>query len=438
MKTKLLLSFLCVVMVITSATSQSIYHIRYSLPAANDTTTYRALFVLYNDGSGIVRVKYTSPSNREVVLKQMDVQEQYFDMNKVNASNDKLFYQLSNTKIIMGSEKQNTTPLFCFKKNTTTGEYEPWGVASSLNDVDKSISTFSDVQFIESKDLKEDFVLEYFTRTDDFYKNLFTVRTRALLPFEKSTKLFLLSVANVNDPTIGASCLKDMNRTIETFTNLTQFLGIKLEAKTIAGTGYNKANVQKEINALAPSPNDIVVFYYSGHGFRKPKDSRRFPYIDLRAKPDNSYMVNSLNVEDIYTSIKKKGARLNLVISDCCNTEVDASNAIGTPIPAKKALAISWSQSNCQALFLNPKPLSMLVTAADVGQKAASNNDFGGFFSYFFKTSMETQCSFFKINPTWDNILKDAKKQTIYKAEHTYCAKPYVPENICEQFPVWK
>ncbi|MBK8686673.1 MAG: caspase family protein [Bacteroidetes bacterium] len=27
---------------------------------------------------------------------------------------------------------------------------------------------------------------------------------------------------------------------------------------------------------------DIVVFYYSGHGFRQPNDSRRFPFgLDL-------------------------------------------------------------------------------------------------------------------------------------------------------------
>jgi hypothetical protein len=280
--------------------------------------------------------------------------------------------------------------------------------------------------------------LEYFTTGDTFYKNLFETRTRDLSTVEKNTKIILLVVANINEPTIGPSCLKDRDRTIETFTKLADFLKIKLEYKAISGKEYNKQNVEKEIKNLSPRPNDIVVFYYSGHGFRKPKDNRRFPYIDLRPKPDNTYMVNSLNMEDIYDSIKKKGARLNLVLSDCCNTEVTASNGIGDPVPRKKGLLMNYNLENCRALFFNPKQISILATAADAGQKATSNNEFGGFFSFYFKASLENQLSFFKKNVTWQGLLEEAKKQTIRKAEHTYCARPIAPENICEQYPVWK
>jgi hypothetical protein len=294
------------------------------------------------------------------------------------------------------------------------------------------------VTFLDKKKLDKDLVLQYFTKQDIFYKNLFETQTRALSPFEKSTRMILLAVANVNEPEIGASCLKDMNRAVETFSKLADFMGIKFESRTVAGSNYNKATVEKQIASLTPALNDIVVFYYSGHGFRKPKDSRRFPYIDLREKPDNTYMENSMNIEDVYDAIRKKGARLNLVIGDCCNTEVSAKNAIGAPIPRKKGFSLEWNLENCRTLFLNPLPRSILVTAADRDQKASSNNEFGGFFSFFFKTSMENQLGFFKKNVSWENVLNDAKKSTITKAEHTYCDKPYIPENICEQYPIWK
>ena len=149
-------------------------------------------------------------------------------------------------------------------------------------------------------------------------------------------------------------------------------------------------------------------------------------------------MVNSVNVEDVYTAIRGKGARLNLVISDCCNTNVESSNAVGNAIPAKKGFSMTWNMDNCRALFLIPMPRSILMSAADRGQKAASNNDFGGFFSFFLKSSMEDQLGFFKTNVSWENILSDTKKNTINKAEHTYCDSPYIPANICEQYPIWK
>ncbi|MDB5199290.1 MAG: caspase family protein [Chitinophagaceae bacterium] len=421
-----------------AANAQSVSLLKYSLQKGNTSAAYAAFFVRNDDGTGIIRVKYTSPINAENVLVEMDVQEEFPDI-KEGKNDNKLFYRLTAPKFISGNGKENfEPPVLWFKRNPVNNEYEPLGITATSADTDTTIVPFSSITFLENKDLKKDLVLEYFTPQDIFFKNLFETGTRDLSTVEKNTKIILLVVANINEPEIGPSCLNDMNRTVETFTKLADFMKIKLDYKAISGKEYNKENVEKELRNLSPKPNDIVVFYYSGHGFRKPKDSRRFPYIDLRPKPDKTYMVNSLNIEDIFDSIKKKGARLNLVMSDCCNTEVTASNAIGTPIPRKKGLLMTYNLENCRALFLNPKPISVLATAADVGQKAASNNDFGGFFSYFFKASMENQLSFFKKNVTWESLLQDAKKQTIIKAEHTYCSKPYIPENICEQYPVWK
>ena len=414
-----------------TGSSQAIYQFKYNLQ--KDPTAYTAFFVRNDDGTGIIRVKYSSP---QAVLIEMDVQEEYTDMKEGQTTSDTLLYRLTNPKFISGSDKNFQPPFLWFKRNAANNEYEPWGVTATL--ADNGINPFSSVTFLANDSLKKDLVLEYFTTQDLFYKNLFETRTRDLSPVEKNTKLILLVVANINDTAIGPSCKKDMERTVETFTRLTDFMKIKLDYKTISGKDYNKENVEKELKNLSPGPNDIVVFYYSGHGFRKPKDNRRFPYIDLRPKPDGTYMVNSLNMEDIYESIKKKGARLNLVMSDCCNTEVTASNAIGTPVARKKGLLMTYNLENCRTLFLNPKPVSILATAADAGQKASSNNEFGGFFSFFFKASMENQLSFFKKNVSWESLLQDAKKQTIRKAEHTYCEKPYIPENICEQYPVWK
>ena len=144
-----------------------------------------------------------------------------------------------------------------------------------------------------------------------------------------------------------------------------------------------------------------------------------------------------MNVQDIFETIKKKGARLNLVLSDCCNYLPQSTNSTGDPISKSRGSGLEWVEDNCKTLFLNPDRQSVLATAADVGQFASSNNDFGGFFSYFFKTSMETHFSTLKTNVTWDQVLQEAAKQTDIKAHYTYCSKPYIPANICKQNPFY-
>lgn len=436
MNVKKFLTIIFAFLISIVANSQSLYQFKYYLQKDNVPVSYSAFFTLKDDGTGSFRIKYPSPGNGDQLI-EMSAEEEYQAIKQ--GDNNKLFYQLTNPVLISGNGNVSYEPaLLVFKKNTGSDVYEPWGITNGSTGADTTVNVFSSVNFLENKNLKKDLVLQYFTTQDIFYKNLFETKTRDLSPFEKNTRLILLAVANINEPEIGPSCLKDMNRIVETFAKLTDFMGIKFESKTISGNDYNKENVEKQLSSLTPTINDIVVFYYSGHGFRKPKDNRRFPYLDLRPKQDKTYMVNSINVEDIYDSIRKKGARLNLVIGDCCNTDVTASNAIGKPLPRKKGFSMTWNLENCRALFLNPAPRSILVTAADRGQKAASNNDFGGFFSYFFKSSMENQLGFFKKNVNWDNVLNETKKNTITKAEHTYCDSPYIPENICEQYPIWK
>jgi Caspase domain len=210
-------------------------------------------------------------------------------------------------------------------------------------------------------------------------------------------------------------------------------------AKTISGPAYSKANVLTAIANLKPSHNDIVVFYYSGHGFRKQPGNRRFPSINLKTHFTTRQDVvnNSLNMEDIFAMIQKKRARFNLVLSDCCNSDIETINSTGTNPAKTKGSGIQWDEDNCRNLFLNTAAQSILATAADNGQRASSNNNFGGFFSYYFQSSMENYCSKLKNNVSWDQVLQDAKTQTINKAKHTYCDKPYIPENICNQYPYY-
>ncbi|HYM93072.1 MAG TPA: caspase family protein, partial [Chitinophagaceae bacterium] len=343
---------------------------------------------------------------------------------------------------------------FIFTYNSANDFFEPAGAADLGNNNGVSSATSFSWQLIEGAAMNKDFLSQYFSVDEDFYTNFFKPVTRGLSPLEKNIRLHLLVVADTLDAEIGSSCRRDMQRTVEMFKTLTDYLGIKFLPNIICGKEYSKANVQEAINALNPAANDIVVFYYSGHGFRTPEKARPFPNLKLKnfrnlrenfrdsvswiRKDRQDNITYSLNIEDIFNLIRKKGARMNLVLSDCCNNDIFSTNATGTKPGKTKGSGVEWSEDNIRTIFLNKSPMSILMTAASSGERASSNNSFGGFFSYFFKMSMENYCSKLKTNPTWDEILQDAKSQTTNKANHTYCDKPYIPANICQQNPVYK
>lgn len=416
--------------------SQSVYHFTGRLPASADTSLYDLLFVRFENGTGIARLKFQVSVKGDTTWPEMEAQEEYPAMSYEGSGQDKLYFKLSDPVSKTGF---NTSSLvIVFKKDINGAGYEPDGLAGGTTEM--NVMPFSTSEMIADSALTKDFVLQYFSKNDVFYKNLFGIRSRGLNDAGKDTKLFLLAVTNVNDPSIGSSCARDKDRILETFQGLADFLNIGFVPTVISGDNYNKVNVENAIKALNPSGNDIVVFYYSGHGFRKVKDkSNPFPYIDLRPKPDNTYMLNSLSLmNDIFVKIRAKGARLNLVISDCCNTDPGKINSTGSPLPKNRGFNWKWSEQNCQNLFLNATPVSIIATAAKPDEEASSNNDFGGFFSYFFKSSMENYFSFFKADVSWKQVLDEASRQTTIKAKHTYCSKPFIDANICQQTPVYK
>lgn len=416
--------------------AQTVYHFTYSLnkPGAERN---EAFFVRYGDGTGFARVKTASS------LTELTLREEFPLTVSGEPDFNALYYKVTGARKIPGGAINTQSPVFWFKKNTLPEQpYTPWGIKDNTTTDTLGLTNFSEpprvLSFTELK-RERDFVLRFFTTEDALYKNLFVINPKGLNAEEAKTKIHLLVVANTNDKIIGPSCKKDMDRVVNMFKELALAIGIAPPVvTTISGTTYNKANTEKQIAALKPAPGDIVVFYYSGHGFRKEKDNRKFPYIDLRGSENEDYNVFSLNMEDIFNKIKARPGRLKLVLSDCCNTLVTATNAIGAPIPNPKGFGILLSELNYRALLFPPKPQAILLTAASPGERATSNNEFGGFFSYFFKVAFESHCGYFRNNVSWNMVFDEVQRNTIYKAEHTYCAKPYIPENICEQSPMMK
>jgi hypothetical protein len=440
MKLRLLICFCLFVATGFNSFSQSVYHLQYNFHSPTDSITYHAFLLKFDDGSGLLRVRYLSPANEDQVV-EMDLEELPLMDSLGSANPNTLILKTSSPRIIAGSNKvQFAPPLFIFKYNPVTDYFEPKAVSLSETKTELPPGASFIANFMDRAALSKSFMLQYFSEDEDLFRRFATTSTRGLTPTEKNIRLHLIAVADTLDKSIGSACSKDLQRMAETFKSLSSYLGIQYSVTPIWGVNFNKKNVETTISKLKPSDSDIVVFYYSGHGFRKQEEKKRFPFMKLKTfhTSKKDVYANSLNIEDIYNKLRLKPARLNLVLGDCCNNDIITTNAVGAKPGKTKSSKVDWSEDNLRTLFLNENPMSILACSAQNGQKASSNNDFGSFFSYFFKVSIENHCSKLRPYATWDIVLQDAQKQTTFKANHTYCEKPYVVENICKQNPDYK
>lgn len=399
---------------------------------------YRAFLVRQDDGTGFIRVNYTD-STGETIWVDMEMQEGYETNKKGKVDSTKLYFQGYDPIIVKGDTSTAYYPdVFWFQLNKQSGYFEPWDVVSNSDDGTPTSGEYLEVKLLNDNDLTKDFVDQFFEPTDDFYSNATdTATARKLTPEEKKTSLYLVIAANTNDPIIGSTCEEDRKATESTFSDLAEFLGIKLVAKSIYGKEYSKQNVETAINSLNPSPKDIVVFYYTGHGFSM-QDTYEYPHIALNGKAFESAKANSLNMEEIFARIKSKGARFNFVFSDCCNTPIETASAI---MPASVARTrnsqIGWDIDNCKALFMNPKPTSILATAAARNEMSCGISS-GGLFTSSMRSSLIDFFSKFHNNVTWSQLLTEAKNDTIKRAEKTALVEDDGKVTRCKQHPIFK
>lgn len=411
----------------TAIRSQGVHLLRFRGPAANDTSIRSAFFVLSSNGSSTVRMKTDNRND----MAEMDVLELFANGPDGQPDTTLLMYEVQNIKKLNPKDKTQPRPVTFWFRQDSSGQYRPWAVTDKATSLPQQANLLSSTAY-STEDLVKNkpLVLSYFDTASFFYKNLFTKSgggKGTLMPEEaKNTRLFLLVVASTRDSTLMPNAEQDARRIVDFFTDIAEVqLNIPIFVDSVYGSRYNKANVETALGKLKPGKNDIVVFYYSGHGFRDQKaPAKEFPFLDLRdpnKRPRPEPSLQALNIQDIYNTIIKKGARLNLVLSDCCNDTVEARKPKSTLSPPGTRWPIRYAVPNVSTLFLSKAPMNILMTAASKDERAIITPRFSSYFTYFFVESLRTSLGSASGAPSWFQVMESTKKQTTLYASKVPC-----------------
>lgn len=380
--------------------AQDLYEVKFETGGID----YSGLLVIFNESKIYMRVGYTDAEEAYRVV-QVDYKSQHGHSD----GSEYLALIGSNPQFITTKGKNTYSP----DHLVFMGDMEkPW-VIFDLEDISNSVlaKTFRP---LTKNDVSERY-LRAFYRSDetDFssIKRMFGLETAKPKPkpgpdvtYNKAT-LHLVVVANTSIGDIGAGCNVDKRNLVSEFRGISNSLGVSFKKYIIEADNFTKAKTLLTLNSLTADENDIIIFVYRGHGFRWSDQTGTWPQMDLRSSSYTRLTQNTtLGLQEAYNIIQKKGARLNIVLADCCNNDIGINKITGSPFMAMQSKNI-YDTEKLKQLFLASKG-NILSCAASPGEYSWVNSATGGFYTVSFMQALREEISYLNNGkPSWTDIL---------------------------------
>ena len=302
--------------------SQSLYEIQFSAQRVK----YKGFLVYFNEEDAYMRIGYTVNNVYNVV---------HVEYTSTSGQEDGYNYfvmQGENPQFITSTARnQSYNPdHFVWVWDEKTKGDMPF-VTDDPNFSEESLKRVDSYRELKVSELTDSYLNEFFGKDDDEYiafqkmrnnatgghiannnANQQTQQQQQQQQQQQNTnygkaKLHLVILANTSIGDIGESCETDSRNITKEFEDIAGALKADFRKYEIKGTSFTKTNAMQVLNGLTPSSNDIVIFYYSGHGFRWSDQTDPYPQMDIRASPYTKLTAETtISVSSVYNLLEKK------------------------------------------------------------------------------------------------------------------------------------
>ena len=181
----------------------------------------------------------------------------------------------------------------------------------------------------------------------------------------RAQRVHLLVTGDTEDRNIGKGVDRDLGNVVVAFFILLR--EGQLDHDRVAGDEVSAANILKAIDRIRVKPDETLVFYWAGHG----ASDEQGHYLQM-PRGGNLYRSTLLG------AMKKKQARLIVLLTDCCNVYSDSKAGLppvspSSPDPRRKTSPLM------EELLLKPRGV-VDINAASQGEAALGTKE-GGLFT---------------------------------------------------------
>ena len=414
-----------------SVNSQSLYEIKFADKQKNQ---YSGFLVFFNESNAYMRIAYNYNNTYNVVNVN------YTTRNGTNSQGTQYSMLTGYNPAYITENKlglrYNPDYFIWFFDKTTQKWDTPYTTDDSLLNPNSYIRVSSYIQ-LDPKNITDAYLRQFFGSAESQYFSLkkmcgltqTDVTTTTTDYGNKTSTLHLVLIANTYDPTIGTGCATDETNLKNEFRQIANALGVSFKEYVIDGAAFSKINVVSTLNSVAPASNDIVLFIYRGHGFRWKDQTDDWPRMDLRTSSYADINENSsMNLSEVYSTLKNKGARLNIILGDCCNSEINASSVTNSNY-LNFQFDNNSDVSKLKKLFMGSNGI-ILSSAAQKGE-VSWNTPQGGLYSMSFLQALREDISYLSTGPcSWNNIISKTIDLARSKSTPTFCANCTLQDGI--------
>lgn len=381
--------------------AQNFYEIEWE---GIDEVDYQAFVIFYDLDDIKIRVAYSVDDNYNVA--EYDAKANYLDAGNGNRH---FYLDGSDAKIVYNENPNNSSGYsadnFVF---TNLNENNAYQELFTIDDKGLEKSNYEDyfaearITFLDPEtDFDEEFLFQYFEKDEDLFASLLSlnkgVDTENRSVNNDEFKVHLFVVGDTNDVKVGTSIVNDIKNFKNLMNEVSEALNVDFEFDEITGNNFTYNNVLNSIENLRVSENDVIVFFYSGHGSNHASSSSQFPTMSLKH--------NGLGLEKAHDILKGKNARLVLTIGNLCNSVASYSRNQ----PAMFSTSPRLDVKKLKKLFVDAEG-QLISTSSRYGQNSFAligSTHESAFYKAFIETFLNKNSSVSYGSTSWASILDD-------------------------------
>lgn len=265
----------------------------------------------------------------------------------------------------------------------------------------------------------------YFNSTKKILTALLLSAPLCLPTVAQAANLISIIVADTKDITIGNTVKVDFDNMRNTISEVAKYTQLNSIEINLEGNETTPTNLLKKLEDLTIDPDDVVVFYFAGHGYHLLSEQNGSPW------PNLYFCLNGQGVhyDTVFNDLEKKNPRLLLSIADVCNNLLPDNRA---PLRARALIFEETPEyvreHNYKQLFLEATG-SIRIASASVGEFSWGGPNGGVFTRSFIKSIKDSVKSTNGID--WNSILDESYNQTtLLTSKKNSTQHPYFEINI--------
>ena len=232
-----------------------------------------------------------------------------------------------------------------------------------------------------------------------FYFSIFFLLAFGAPTSIKAASLQAIIVADTFDLSIGDGASADLQKMRYAIQQIAKQTKLALKQDIIAGKNATPAKLLAKLNKLKIKNNDVIIFFFSGHGYRTPSKNDNNPWPNLAF----SQVDQAIEFDFIIQKLEQLQPRLLLAISDSCNNVIpDAFAPILIHKAAEKLPSPNKVSENYRELFLHTSG-TLLIASSQPGEYSWATSK-GSLFTLAFLQQLDQEAKTTGI-ANWQDLL---------------------------------